>query len=123
MENTEAPAPTNDRYFTRALWNIRQIILEGEVEAAEKDWVRQEQEERRDKERVVPEKVIRTELVAKEKAAQAARDQYDKVFGSRLFAGRGCYSRAHDCSSFLITRAGSSISGCCTTARYSGLAW
>ena len=27
VEKTEAPAPTNDRYFTRTLWNIRQTIL------------------------------------------------------------------------------------------------
>ena len=41
--------------------------------------MRQEQDEWRNKERVVFEKAIRTELVAKEKAA---REQYDKVFGS-----------------------------------------
>ena len=97
----------------------RQTILEGEAEAAKEDWVRQEQDEGRDEERVVLEKAIRTELVANEKAA---REQCDSVFGSRLFAVRGCYSRAHDCPSPLATRAGISISGRCTTARCPGLA-
>ena len=91
----------------------------GEVEAAKEDWVRQEQDEWRNEERVVLEKAIRTELVANEKAA---REQYDGVFGSRLFAVRGCHSQAHDRSSFLITRAEIPISGRCTAARCSGLA-